>query len=147
MQDDCYVISDISWQEGSKAQEIFKIKDKNKKLVWPKETADYIKAKRRFKSDPANRGRFISVGLWSWSRHPNYFGEIVLWIGIATMALPTLESWRWVTLASPLFVIVLLTRISGIPPLERQAEERWGADPEYQAYRDRTAVLIPSPPR
>ena len=90
--------------------------------------------KSAFKADPANRGRFISSGLWAWSRHRNYCGEIVLWIGVALIALPTLSGWQHVTLVSPVFVYLLLTRISGVPPLERRAEERWGDEPAYRAY-------------
>ncbi len=103
--------------------------------------------KRRFRREPANRGRFIADGLWSWSRHPNYFGEIVLWVGIAMMAAPTLEGWRWLTLISPLFVTLLLTRISGVPMLEHRADERWGGQADYEAYKARTSVLVPLPPR
>ncbi len=93
-----------------------------------------------------NPGRYIDTGLWAWSRHPNYFGEIVLWTGIAVMASSTLNSWQWITLVSPLFVTLLLTRISGIPLLEKRADERWGDDAGYQAYKARTPVLIPRPP-
>jgi steroid 5-alpha reductase family enzyme len=100
-----------------------------------------------FKQDPANEGRFITSGLWAWSRHPNYFGEIVLWTGIAIMALPVLSGWRWVTLISPVFVVVLLTRVSGIPMLETRADDRWGTDEEYRAYKQGTPVLVPRPPR
>lgn len=100
-----------------------------------------------FKKNPANQGRFITSGLWAWSRHPNYFGEIVLWTGIAIMALPVLSGWRWVTLISPVFVILLLTRVSGIPMLETRAQERWGDDAEFQTYTRETPVLIPRPPR
>ena len=64
--------------------------------------------KRRFRADPANEGRFISTGLWSWSRHPNYFGEITLWVGIAVIVLLSLDGWRYVALISPVFVAVLL---------------------------------------
>jgi len=100
-----------------------------------------------FKRNPANDGRFIKSGLWAWSRHPNYFGEITLWIGIAIMAVPVLSGWRWAMLISPIFVVLLLTRVSGIPMLEVRAEKRWGEESEYQEYTSRTPVLIPRPPR
>jgi len=103
--------------------------------------------KSAFKRDAANEDRFIASGLWAWSRHPNYFGEITLWVGIAIMALPVLSGWRWATLISPVFVVLLLTRISGIPMLERRGAKRWGDDPEYQAYVADTPVLVPRPPR
>jgi steroid 5-alpha reductase family enzyme len=103
--------------------------------------------KSRFRADPANRDRFIRSGLWAWSRHPNYFGEIALWLGIAIIALPALDGWQHATLISPLFVYLLLTRVSGIPLLERRADERWGDDPAYMAYRDATPMLFPRPPR
>ena len=108
-------------------------------------TADAQKS--RFRADPANKGRFIHSGLWSWSRHPNYFGEIVLWIGVAVVAAPVLHGWQWVTLISPLFVVLLLTRVSGVPLLEKSADERWGGQADYEAYKARTAVLVPRPPR
>ena len=108
-------------------------------------TADAQKS--RFRADPANKGRFIQSGLWSWSRHPNYFGEIVLWVGVALVALPVLRGWQWVTLISPVFVFLLLTRVSGVPLLEKSADERWGGEPEYEAYKARTSVLALRPPR
>ena len=100
-----------------------------------------------FKRNDANQGAFIASGLWAWSRHPNYFGEIVLWIGMAVLALPILSGWRWVVLISPVFVVLLLTRVSGIPMLEARAKERWGDDPAFVAYTENTSVLIPRPPR
>jgi steroid 5-alpha reductase family enzyme len=119
-------------------------------LVWVlgfgiEATADAQKS--RFRADPANKGHFIRTGLWAWSRHPNYFGEITLWIGVAIVALPVLRGWQWVTLISPLFVILLLTRVSGVPLLEKSAEERWGGEPDYEDYKARTPVLVPRPPR
>ena len=102
--------------------------------------------KSQFRAKPENAGKFITTGLWAWSRHPNYFGEITLWIGIAIIALPVLRGWQWVTLVSPLFVTLLLTRVSGIPMLEERADEKWGGDPEYEEYKARTPVLIPLPP-
>lgn len=103
--------------------------------------------KRAFRRHPGNRGRFITTGLWAWSRHPNYFGEITLWTGVALLAAPVLSGWQYLTLVSPLFVYLLLTRVSGIPLLEARAEERWGGDPDYRAYRDRTPPLCLRPPR
>jgi steroid 5-alpha reductase family enzyme len=103
--------------------------------------------KNRFRADPENKGKFIHTGLWAWSRHPNYFGEIVLWIGVAVIALPILRGWQWVTLISPVFVTLLLTRISGVPMLEKRADEKWGGQEDYEAYKARTPVLIPRPPR
>lgn len=99
--------------------------------------------KNRFREDPANKGRFISEGLWSISRHPNYFGEIVLWLGIAIIALPVLRGWQWVAMISPVFVIFLLTRISGVPMLEKKADQKWGGQEEYEAYKAATPVLVP----
>ena len=108
-------------------------------------TAD--RQKSAFRADAANDGRFITTGLWAWSRHPNYFGEIMLWLGIAVLAAPALDGWQFATLISPVFVFVLLTRISGVPLLERRGLKRWGDDPDYQAYLARTPVLILRPPK
>jgi len=103
--------------------------------------------KSRFRTQPENEGRFIRSGLWAWSRHPNYFGEILLWTGVAIIALPALAGWQYVTLISPLFVTFLLTKVSGIPMLEERADSKWGGDAEYEAYKAATPVLIPRPPR
>jgi steroid 5-alpha reductase family enzyme len=99
--------------------------------------------KNRFSADPHNKGKFIQAGLWSRSRHPNYFGEIVLWIGIAIIALPVLRGWQWVAMISPIFVTLLLTRVSGVPLLEAKADKKWGGQAEYEAYKKNTPVLIP----
>lgn len=99
--------------------------------------------KSRFNADPANKGRFISTGLWSRSRHPNYFGEILLWVGVAIIALPVLQGWQWVALISPLFVALLLTRVSGVPLLEKKADAKWGGQADYEAYKQNTPVLVP----
>ena len=103
--------------------------------------------KNRFRADPENKGKFIHTGLWAWSRHPNYFGEIVIWIGVAIIALPVLRGWQWVTLISPVFVTLLITRVSGVPMLEKRADEKWGGQEDYEAYKARTPVLIPRPPK
>ena len=103
--------------------------------------------KSAFRADPANQGKFINTGLWAWSRHPNYFGEIVLWTGMAIIAVPVLEGWQWATLISPVFVFFLLTRVSGVPMLEEAADERWGGQDDYEAYKRNTPVLVMRPPR
>jgi steroid 5-alpha reductase family enzyme len=103
--------------------------------------------KRAFRRDPANHGRFISSGLWAWSRHPNYFGEITLWVGIAVISVPALSGWQYVTLVSPVFVALLLTRVSGVPLLEARGKRTWGDDPDYRDYLARTPVLVLRPPR
>ncbi len=102
--------------------------------------------KSQFRADPENAGKFINTGLWAWSRHPNYFGEIVLWIGVAIIAIPVLQDWQWVTMISPLFVILLLTRVSGVPMLEKRADEKWGGQVDYEDYKARTPVLVLRPP-
>ena len=115
-------------------------------LVWVIGFAIEVSAdaqKSRFNADPANKGKFIRTGLWSRSRHPNYFGEIVLWIGIAIIAIPVLQGWQWVAMISPLFVTLLLTRVSGIPLLEKKADKKWGGQADYEEYKKNTPVLIP----
>lgn len=99
--------------------------------------------KSRFSANPDNKGKFIQTGLWSRSRHPNYFGEIVLWIGVAVIAFPVLQGWQWIALISPVFVTLLLTRVSGVPLLEKKADKKWGGQADYEAYKKRTPVLIP----
>ena len=91
----------------------------------------------------AGAGAFIDEGLWRYSRHPNYAGEILLWLGVAVSALPLLSGWQLATMVSPLFVYGLLTRVSGVPLLERRGRERWGDDTAYQRYLARTPVLFP----
>lgn len=103
--------------------------------------------KSAFRAIPENKGKFINTGLWAWSRHPNYFGEIVLWTGIAIMALPILSGWQWACLISPIFVTLLLTRVSGVPLLTKKAREKWGDDPDWKAYFENTPTLIPRKPR
>jgi len=103
--------------------------------------SDYQKTK--FRSVPANKDRFITSGLWKYSRHPNYFGEITLWFGIAIMALPSLSGWQYGCLISPFFVWYLLQHISGVAMLDPMAQERWGDDPEFQQYTKKTPTIFP----
>ena len=99
--------------------------------------------KRKFRTNISNKGQFISSGLWSISRHPNYFGEMMIWVGISFVSIPILIGWQFITLISPIFVIFLLTKVSGINLLEASANDKWGADKNYQDYKDKTSVLIP----
>eukprot|EP00123_Amoebidium_parasiticum_P001149 comp12189_c0_seq1/m.6952 comp12189_c0_seq1/g.6952 ORF comp12189_c0_seq1/g.6952 comp12189_c0_seq1/m.6952 type:complete len:320 (-) comp12189_c0_seq1:61-1020(-) len=102
--------------------------------------------KDQFRKDPANRGKFIQGGMWSWSRHPNYFGEILLWVGLFIACSNSFEGAQWLTILGPLFTAFLLCFVSGIPMLEKRADERWGNDPEYQKYKKATSVLVLWPP-
>ena len=99
--------------------------------------------KTRFNSNPDNEGRWIDHGLWSRCRHPNYLGETLLWTGIAVFGVACLEGLEWVACISPVFVYLLLTKISGIPILDRRALSKWGDDPEYQSYRESVPAIFP----
>lgn len=98
-------------------------------------------------SKARNEGRFVDSGLWHYSRHPNYFGEILLWWGIFVYAVPALRGWAWLVAAGPLFITLLLLFVSGIPLVEKNAEKRYGDDPAYREYKRRTSILVPLPPK
>ena len=99
--------------------------------------------KSRFRSNPENANNFINEGLWKRSRHPNYFGEITLWLGITLMALPVLVGLQLITLISPIFVYILLTKISGVSMQEQRAKKKWKDNEEYNDYLQNTPMLIP----
>tara|TARA_B110000003_G_scaffold130605_1_gene132728 strand:+ start:5349 stop:6248 length:900 start_codon:yes stop_codon:yes gene_type:complete len=99
--------------------------------------------KTAFNSEPNNQGKWIDIGLWSYSRHPNYLGEILLWTGIAFFGISCFTGLERVAWISPIFIYLLLTKVSGTPILDKRALEKWGDDPEYQKYRDKTPALIP----
>ncbi|MDA9573025.1 DUF1295 domain-containing protein [Flavobacteriaceae bacterium] len=98
--------------------------------------------KTSFRKNPKNKGYFISSGLWAKSRHPNYLGELILWIGVATMSTQSLEGLQHITLISPLFVYVLLVYISGVRMLENSGQKKWGELPEYKEYLNNTPQLF-----
>ena len=103
--------------------------------------SDYQKRKFRETSDP--KTEFISTGLWGRSRHPNYFGEITLWVGMAVISLSSLSGIEYVTaVVSPLFIYLLLRKAEGVPMLERIADERYGELSDYQEYKANTPVLM-----
>lgn len=100
--------------------------------------------KLAFNNNPANKNKWIDTGIWHYSRHPNYFGEILVWVGVYLFTLASLPLLPAIIgLVSPAFIIILLLFISGIPILEKSADERWGKDPRYQDYKQRTSVLMP----
>ena len=95
-----------------------------------------------FRKNIDNKDKFISSGLWAYSRHPNYFGEILLWLGIAVMSFSSLEGFQYITLISPIFVYILLVYISGIRMLENQANKKWGHLDSYKEYLKNTPRLF-----
>ena len=99
--------------------------------------------KSSFRSIPQNRDKFITEGLWSKSRHPNYFGEVLLWSGIAVMSVSALEGLQYITLISPIFTYLLLVHVSGVRMLEARANIKWGQDLEYKNYVKNTPMLFP----
>lgn len=99
-----------------------------------------------FRNDPSNRGKWCTVGLWKYSRHPNYFGEILLWCGVFVISVSVITSdslFRLSGLLSPLFTSTILLFFSGIPLLEQKSDQRFGTNPEYLAYKEKTPPLVP----
>ncbi|MGD1997843.1 MAG: DUF1295 domain-containing protein [Candidatus Dependentiae bacterium] len=102
--------------------------------------------KNSFNAQPANKGRWIDSGLWLYSRHPNYFGEILLWCGIGLFAFAGLPfHYGLIGLLSPLYTALLIIFLSGLPLVEKAADEKWGHLPAYQQYKEQTSILIPLP--
>jgi steroid 5-alpha reductase family enzyme len=100
-----------------------------------------------FKSNPAGSGGFITTGLWKYSRHPNYFGESLLWWGLFVAVLPVFSGWDFLTALGPLYLTLLLLFVSGVPLLEKSADKKFGSDPLYREYKRRTSIFIPLPPK
>lgn len=98
--------------------------------------------KSAFRAIPENRNKFITSGLWSKSRHPNYFGEITLWTGVAVMSFSSLSGIEYLTLISPIFTYLLLVKISGVRMLEGRGQKTWGNDEEYIAYMKNTPMVM-----
>ncbi len=103
--------------------------------------------KSNFRKDPNHKDQFIQQGLWAYSRHPNYFGEITLWTGIAIMSLSSLSGGQYITLISPLFTYLLLVYVSGVRLLEISGMEKWGHLKSYQNYVRKTPSLFPTYPK
>lgn len=100
-----------------------------------------------FKNKSQNKGKWIESGVWGYSRHPNYFGEMLVWWGIFIFSLPWQSDWSWLTLIGPIFITLILLFVSGIPPLEKRYDKKYAANKDYQAYKKRTRLLIPFWPK
>ncbi len=96
-----------------------------------------------FKNNPINKGKWIESGIWKYSRHPNYFGEMTLWWGIFILTLGWQNSWSYLTIIGPIFITFILLKVSGIPLLEKRYEKKYKDNPDYQAYKNSTNLLIP----
>jgi steroid 5-alpha reductase family enzyme len=98
--------------------------------------------KSNFRKNNDNKDKFITTGLWKYSRHPNYLGEIILWIGVAIISYSSLELNQLFTLVSPIFTYLLLVYVSGINLLEKSGQKKWGSLNEYKEYKRKTPRLF-----
>ena len=105
--------------------------------------ADYQKF--IFKSNPSNTDKWIELGLWRYSRHPNYFGEILVWWGIFICSITYQQGWSWLTIIGPLYITFILIFVSGIPTLEKKYNKKYGNNPNFNKYTSKTSLLIPLP--
>ncbi len=104
------------------------------------------KQKFEFKFDEKNEGKWIQDGLWKYARHPNYFGEILVWCGIYVACFASLSIIeRFIGLASPALITSVLLFVSGVPLLEKSADQRWGGHKDYQDYKRRSRLIVPLP--
>ena len=102
--------------------------------------------KLQFKKYSTNMGRWCNIGFWKWSRHPNYFGEILLWWWVFVASTPLLEGAKWLAVTGPIFRTALLLFLSGIPLLEYSADKKFGGLTEYREYKRKTSPLVLLPP-
>ena len=102
--------------------------------------------KFNFRNNPDNKGKWCAVGLWKYSRHPNYFGEISVWLGVWLVSVSVIRGAQWSGVLSPLFTASILLFLSGIPLLEQKSDARHGSKPEYLDYKKSVSPLVPLPP-
>lgn len=98
-----------------------------------------------FKKEKKNKNRWIDSGLWTFSRHPNYFGEMLVWWGLFIVTLPFLSGLKLISIVGPVFITILLLFVSGIPLLEKSAEKKYGTNPAYIDYKNSSRILFPFP--
>ncbi|MFC1700401.1 DUF1295 domain-containing protein [Patescibacteria group bacterium] len=101
--------------------------------------------KYNFRNDLENKNKWIQTGLWKYSRHPNYFGEMLVWWGIFIFAIPFMEGISFLNILSPIYITFILLFVSGIPLLEKSYDSKFGSDKKYQEYKRKTSILIPLP--
>jgi steroid 5-alpha reductase family enzyme len=100
--------------------------------------------KNRFKLEPDNKGKLLTSGLWRYSRHPNYFGEVLFWLGLFLYVAPALQELElFIAALSPIYIYFMLRFISGVPPLEKRYDKKFGNDPKYLKYKKNTSAIIP----
>lgn len=99
-----------------------------------------------FRSSDTNKGKYITSGLWGACRHPNYCGELMMWIGLCSTCSAGFRGVQWLGWISPLFTAFLLLKVTGVPALEKSGEEKWGKDPHYRNYMKHTNLLLPGRP-
>lgn len=100
-----------------------------------------------FKNNSQNKDLWVQSGLWKYSRHPNYFGEMLCWWGIFIFCLPLINGLSWLTIIGPIFITFILLYVSGIPPLEKRYNQKYAGNRDYQEYKMKTSILIPLPPK
>ena len=98
-----------------------------------------------FRNDTKNDNKWVDTGLWHFSRHPNYFGEILCWIGVFIFTVEALHGWMWIALLSPVTIYLTIRYFSGVPLLEKKDDEKYGENPYYAKYKLHTNMLILGP--
>lgn len=103
-----------------------------------------IADKQKYEFIKKKTGKWIDTGLWKYSRHPNYFGEITCWAGIYLFTFSSLTGWnKLIGIVSPAYIASLIIFFSGIPKLEEYADKKWGKNKKYQEYKRNTSILVP----